>query len=276
MEHRGEQASAAVFREMCEIEKRHVDLVSDWATSLQQRLPPASDFTWRLPPEIAESWDEVQSSSLLTPYRALAIAVTNEERAFALYSYIAAMADDRGVAQLAETLAREELTHATELRVRRRQAYRRELPGKSLPAPDTVETLADLRAVELRLAREIAEAHRAIARSLEAAGDPESAGMLSALAHREAKIASFAGTAKAAASARRGLPAGRQLTDLLQAALRPLEAASEIYEDIIAHADHEDLMNAAQEALQRVVEGISIVGRRLGELQAADDRAQRR
>jgi hypothetical protein len=137
-----------------------------------------------------------------------------------------------------------------------------------------VETLADLRAVELRLAREIAEAHRAIARSLEAAGDPESAGMLSALAHREAKIASFAGTTKAAASARRGLPAGQQVTDLLQAALRPLEAASEIYEDIIAHADHEDLMNAAQEALQRVVEGISIVGRRLGELEAADDRAQ--
>lgn len=50
-------------------------------------------------PHAPETFDsdaaaEIKNSKLLTPYRALATAVRNEERAFAFWSYLAAFADD--------------------------------------------------------------------------------------------------------------------------------------------------------------------------------------
>jgi rubrerythrin len=264
MEQRGDQATAAVFHEMCEIERRHVEMVAGLADSLQRPVPPAAGFAWHLPPDIAESWDAVQHSALLTPYRALAIAVTNEERTFALYSYIAAHADDPAVARQAEALAREELAHAAELRVRRRIAYHREVPGGTRPAAAPVESLADFRDLDARLMRQAAEVHRAVASALEAAGDGESARLVAALAQREGRIAGGDG---AAAIAR---PAG-QPAALLQEALRPLEAASERYENLITAATQEDLLRAAQAALQRVVEAIAALGARLHRLSEHPD-----
>lgn len=265
MEARGEAATAAVFRDMREFEEHHVDMIAHLADRLHQKVPPAEGFTWHLPPEVAESWDAVQHSALLTPYRALAIAVTNEERTFALYSYAAAHADDAVVAQQAEALAREELGHAAELRVRRRLAYRREFPAAphSIAAP--VETLADFRRLDARLMREAADAHHAIAAALAAAGDADSARLVAALAGREEEVAA-PGSGTPPATAPAATPAA-----LLQQALRPLEAASEVYEDLFAEAAEEDLLQAAQAALHRVVEGISALGRRFSQLGARAD-----
>jgi rubrerythrin len=262
MEARGEAATAAVFRDMREIEERHVVMVARLADVLHQAVPPAADFTWCLPPEVAESWDAVQHSALLTPYRALAIAVANEERTFALYSYVAAHADDGAVAQQAEALAREELAHAAELRVRRRLAYRREFSASAHSLAAAVETLAAFRALDARLLREAADAHHAIAAALTAAGDADSARLVAALAEREEEAAA-AGSGRPAVAAE-----GRQPAALLQQALRPLEAASEVYEDLVAEAAEEDLLQAAQAALHRVVEAISALGRRLNQLGA--------
>ena len=156
MELRDEHDTATVFHVMCEIEKRHVDMVEHRAESLHQALPLKAEFTWLLPPEIASSWDEVRHSTLLTPYRALAIAVVNEERAFALYSYIAAASDNPEVTQEAEALALEDLSHATELRVRRRQAFHREFPEKRDPAANRVTSVAEFHDLERHLLLESA------------------------------------------------------------------------------------------------------------------------
>lgn len=259
MDQRGEGETAKVFREMCAIEKGHVDMVARRATSLGRRLPPPAEFTWRLPPELGASWDEVRHSALLTPYRALALAVTNEERAFALYSYIAAAADDDEVAREAETLAREELSHAAELRVLRRRAYHRAFPAER---PAAVESLADFQNLDGHLARRAAEVLTAIAASLDAAGDGESAEQLRHLARREE-------AAVAGAPAGKGYtPQANRPGPLLQEALCPLEAASEHYEHLVDQAASEEVLRAAQDALHRVVEAISALGRRREEIEA--------
>ncbi|MGF1627965.1 MAG: ferritin family protein [Kiloniellaceae bacterium] len=266
MERRGEIETAAVFLKMAEIEKHHVNAVARRAASLQQAVPPSPEFIWRLPPELGDSWDEVQHSSLLTPYRALAIAVTNEERAFAFYSYVAAQATDRQVAELAESLALDELTHASELRVRRRMAYHREFHGRHLPAAARVESLAEFRELERRLERQTVETHREIANLLTTCADAESAALLAAMAQAESTPAAAGGGSAAPSPAPAGKGA-RNVTSLLHAALRPLETASEVYENLIARAEREDLLEAAQSALRKVVERISILGRRIREIE---------
>jgi rubrerythrin len=69
---------------------------------------------------------EITSSSLMTPYRALSMAVRNEERAFAFWSYVAAHADQGEIKRAAETMARQELEHVAKLRKERRRAYHEE------------------------------------------------------------------------------------------------------------------------------------------------------
>lgn len=269
MERRGETETAAVFREMCDIEKGHVDFVAQRARALGQELPPAGGFTWHLPPELSSSWDEVRHSQLLTPYRALAIAVTNEERAFAVYSYLAAQAEEPEVARQAESLAREELAHAAQLRVRRRRAYHSAHPERRRPRRPAPETLAELRALDTDLARQSAAALNAIATALETTGDTSSAGLVAAVAQREAGLAGGkAGPADTAAS-----DIGRSPPGLVREALRQLEFASEVYEEVIAQTERDELLQAAQTSLQRIVEGISLLGHRLSEIDTHDEPA---
>lgn len=265
MARRGEHETAATFRQMVAIEARHVEAVDHWAESLNEPVPPPQEFVWRLPREIAASWDEVRNSSLLSPYRALAIAVTNEERAFALYAYVAAHAADRRVAGEAEAMAREELAHAAELRVLRRQAYRRE-HGAGLHAHvGPVESVAVFRVLEQRLTQAAADAHEGLARALDSAGDAASAALVEAMARQERDPS---------AGARLSLPQAGPATGvasaaLLRRALQPLERASEIYEDLLAQSPGEALMEAEQTALAAVVERIAVVARRIEETEHA-------
>lgn len=262
MDARGEAATAAVFRTMQAFEERHVDSVARLAERLRQTVPPAERYTWLLPAEMTESWETVQHSALLTPYRALSIAVVNEQRAFALYSYVAARAGDDTVARQAEALAREELAHAAELRVRRRQAYRREFPGRKAATPAAVETLADFEALDRRLARQGAAALNAIGRALNTAGDPDSARIVFTLARREEQAAACSEPLPTGVEGR----AAATPLALLGEAVRRLEGASEIYEEVVDRAAQEDLLQAAQAALERVVGAISTLGRRLDSL----------
>ena len=80
-------------------------------------------------------------SALLTPYRALALAVEEAQRNFRTFAHIAALAEPTDVRHEAEHLARNELTRAAALRGARRRAYHAERPS-DLPTP---ATLAELR-----------------------------------------------------------------------------------------------------------------------------------
>lgn len=142
MRQRGEFETAEAFARMLEEERGHVELVARWAGELGVALPEAEPFEWILPRDLSESWEAIAGSALLTPYRAFAIAVENEQRAFAFYSYLAAHAGDRTVAEQAERLAAEELTHAARVRRWRREAYHRERAQPD-PCADTSGEAAD-------------------------------------------------------------------------------------------------------------------------------------
>ena len=73
-----------------------------------------------------ETAAEIKTSRLMTPYRALSMAVRNEERAFAFWSYVAGFAKDPEIKKAAEAMAREELGHVATLRKERRRAYHSE------------------------------------------------------------------------------------------------------------------------------------------------------
>ena len=137
MRRRGEVETADAFRLMLEEEREHVASVARWAERLDVAVPDAGDFGWVLPAELATSWEEIAGSALLTPYRAFAIAVENEQRAFSFYAYLAAHAAERSVAIEAERLAAEELNHAARVRRWRREAYHRERRRGELPASST-------------------------------------------------------------------------------------------------------------------------------------------
>ena len=64
---------------------------------------------------------------LMTPYRAVRLAVINKERVFEILSALAASQDDAVIRRHAEALAQGQLSEIAQLRLRRRQASRSEI-----------------------------------------------------------------------------------------------------------------------------------------------------
>lgn len=91
--------------------------------------------------EADSAMEEAMRSALLTPYRALALAVEEAQRNFRTFAHIAALAEPADLRHEAEHLARNELTRAAALRGARRRAYHAERPT-DIPTP---ATLAELR-----------------------------------------------------------------------------------------------------------------------------------
>lgn len=247
MERRGDEATAAAFRVMLDEERKHVGAVERWAAALGPAREGGARFEWRLPAELWGTWDEVATSARLTPYRAFAIAVDNEQRAFALYSYLAAGATDPRVAAEAEKLALEELGHAALMRRWRRQAWHRE-QREAPEAPPVVTSAEALQKLLARREADIVARHRAVAARLRAVGDDESAALLEQL------VPSWTPARDAPA----GAPA--KLDDdpvhLLVAAQQPLEALADTLEGVLRTLEGE-LFAQGQRALANVIARLS-------------------
>jgi rubrerythrin len=245
MERRGERETAEAMRAMQKEERAHVTSVAHWAEELNQAVPPPEEFEWRLPPELAASWDEIAGSALLTPYRAFSIAVRNEERAFSLYAYLSAHADDARVAGEADKLAGEELEHAALLRRWRRAAYHKDHGGRKR-SRRRITTIEDLDAHLSAREADIAGCHRALAARLREVGDGDSAALLVSLLDEPTR-APGPPVACRDADCRTSNP-----VQLLAAAQKPLELLSEELADVLETADAE-LFAAAEQALSNVV-----------------------
>jgi rubrerythrin len=215
-----------------------------------------------LPPEFAAAWDEVRDSALLTPYRALALAVKNEQRAFVFYTYLAAHAKDPTAAEEAERLALAKLRHATVLRRRRRAAYRKEKTGKGPPDPIDPKLLANwLPEAE----HEIAVCHRSVAHALRLAGDEDSAAVL-----RAASLVPF-GALPASDSCRDRDRHGGDPIRLLAAAQKPLEHLGERLQAALDRCADEAAYRLTQVHLERTVLRLESIKRRLAELTRSEN-----
>ncbi|MBF0334931.1 MAG: ferritin family protein [Alphaproteobacteria bacterium] len=146
MDQAGAREMSSLFRDLAAMERAHEAGIGRWASRDGLGAPQPAGFAWELP----ESFGDEAAPS---PYRALAIAVRNEERAFAFYAYLAAMAPDGETRLRAERLAGEELNHVAQLRAMRRRAFHDE--RRSLrPVPRSIEDLRRTAAVlEDELAR---------------------------------------------------------------------------------------------------------------------------
>jgi rubrerythrin len=118
---------ATVFTQLAAAEREHVDSVARWSQSHLGRPPDPALVRWEAPETFdSETATEIKTSRLMTPYRAVSMAVRNEERAFAFWSYVAGFAEDPEIKKAAEAMAWEELGHVATLRKERRRAYHNE------------------------------------------------------------------------------------------------------------------------------------------------------
>ncbi len=171
MEQYGNTELATLFRRLADEEGEHAAEVERLArqqgVSVEQEVPqPMWD-------DAAESFvdrDEARRPATSTPYKALAYAVQNEERAFRFYSYVAATAADENMRRYAEAFAQEELAHAALLRAQRRNAYHEQNEKGSsarFPDPGSIRSLPDLLYTAVKIARHLAAQLAAIAETHE-------------------------------------------------------------------------------------------------------------
>ena len=120
----GHNDIAGLFESLATEEQSHVDGVQRLSQALLSAPPSAEIERWILPETF--SAEEAGPPTLLTPYKALSIAVRGEERAFAFWSYVASTAANVRVREQAEQMARQELVHASKLRHARRRAFHAE------------------------------------------------------------------------------------------------------------------------------------------------------
>ena len=163
MRRQNKGALAEVFAHLAAAEREHVDSVTRWSQSRRGKAPDPALVRWEAPETFdAETAREIGTSRLATPYRALAMAVRNEERAFAFWSYVAAYSKDSEIKQAAEAMAREELGHVSTLRRERRRAYHKEHEETERRGRDTGVMQIDARALELRLAGQLVDLERGL------------------------------------------------------------------------------------------------------------------
>ena len=101
---------AALFRRLAAIEAKHIANVEGLGEG--RELPPIS--LWELPWDDAESPEALAHDDvhyLMTPYHALSLALTGEQRAAAFFSRMARAAEDQEVRRMALRLRDEEREH---------------------------------------------------------------------------------------------------------------------------------------------------------------------
>ena len=150
----GSPELAALFEQLASEEWGHEGSVQDWSRQRLGKAPDPAAIRWQLPETFdAETAEELASSRLINAYRVLSMAVRNEERAFALWSYIAAQAETAEIREAAERMAHEELEHVSLLRRARRNAYHAERDSR---APEPALTVGALIAQAAALERMLA------------------------------------------------------------------------------------------------------------------------
>lgn len=257
MHRRGDTDTARAFEDMVAEEEAHIGAVQRLADIAGCPDVKPGDYVWRLPEELNASWDSVAGSALLTAYRALSIAVDNEQRAFSFYAFIASEADDPRLVAQAEALAREELGHAAQLRRWRRIAYRKErAAGRKADVP-TPETMPEFEQALAAAEAAISTCHAGLAERLERLRADEAASALRRFARQ-------AGTAPAGerenACHHPDCAADTPLA-LLIAAQRPLEELADLLERAMVESPDEDVREAAVGRLEDAVARIALLGR---------------
>lgn len=242
---RSDEDMHALFLRMAALERDHQAGIGRWAAREGRPAPEPATFSWSFP----ETFDTAEATSL-TPYRALSIAVRNEERAFSFYAYLAALAPDERVRARAEALAREELEHVNQLRALRRQAFHMDRPPPI--AARRVRSLAELQNVAAALDWGSRQAADCAAAALQAAGENDAATLARAAAPPADAATGLASTAMEGARAAGLLTPGTLTPDgALALALRDADEVVEACMAMAEQAADEEVLRQAQILAER-------------------------
>ncbi len=238
----------ALFRFLAGIEDKHADQIRNRSGAKAAHIDGTARVRWELP----EKFEEQEGRSyVLTPYSALAIAVRNEDRAFAFYAYLAAHASSPTIRAAAEVLAQDELDHAALLRRERRKAWRMQPAEPPLEVPNDVTSFfARVAAVE----ELSAQGHRALSRRLIAQGRVFEAKLFSDVADEEESCARDARTRGVSPASGKAPPA-----ETIRDGLRLLESAFNQYAEIAERAQDEKVMTSAQDFQARALKRLSYI-----------------
>lgn len=240
----GQADLVEVFRQLAQLERDHERGLESWARREGRRPPVAAQFSWRLP----ETFGDEADDHPLDPYQALAIAVRNEERAFAFYSYLSALCAGRDdLSTRAEALAREELKHVALLRGWRRRAFH------DRPAParrHNVDSVAEL---------------RQLARGLESGSDEIDA--LAACGDGAPHPGGEPASDTVEAARRAGLLAPGALTPqgALALASRNAQDVLDTYLSVAEAATDQQVLNAAQELAEQAMARLALIRARMAD-----------
>jgi len=146
-----------LFERLAEEERAHETSVAQWSQQRSGKAPDPANIRWELPETFdSEAAGLLAGSRLASVYRILSMAVRNEERAFAFWSYVAAEAETAEIRVAAERMAHEELGHVALLRRARRKAYHTERKDHPQDRPQSqTERLAVAAILERRLADQL-------------------------------------------------------------------------------------------------------------------------
>lgn len=114
---------AEVFDGLVAEKETHLAAIGRWSDAITGKTPDRSALGWDPGASFDDEGAGAIAPELLSAYRAFAMAVRNEERAFAFWSYLAADASSDELRTVCEQMAREELTHMAALRRERRRAF---------------------------------------------------------------------------------------------------------------------------------------------------------
>jgi rubrerythrin len=239
MHGRGDRELERLFVSLAEMKDQHLAQIEQRSRDMLRRLPesPVPDSSlWGG----REDEEEAADSAGLTPYRALALAVRNEDRAFAFHTYVAAHAEDPGLQALAEEFATQALDHGVALRRRRRRAFHLERPE----TPVLPESEAELQAVAAELDGQAARLHDLLADRLAEEGKAQAAELFRRLADEGRQAAGMAGAEPGPVTVAEGI--------------RLLEHAFERYADIAERARQEEVVREAQRLAERSLQRLSM------------------
>ncbi len=226
-----------LFTFLADVEDKHAAQIGERAKSIVGRLPDSSPVRWELPEGFHE---EEGRSYLLTPYSALAIAVRNEDRAFAFYAYLAAHTEDPMIRKAAEDLAKDELEHAALLRRERRKAWRTHPPPELLETSELTSFLARVAVME----GSSAAAHRRLSALLAGQGRSFEAKVFEEAARSEELCAS---DAIARGALRPIATFDSSPSETIRDGLRLLDYAFDQYAETAERAQDEAVLAAAQD-----------------------------
>jgi rubrerythrin len=250
MRHYGSHETFELFERLVSESRERENQIAEWM-KLESIEPIESmePVTWEdelIPTTYdAEARDPYRS----TPYKALAYAAHNADRAFSLYAYISAHAQDPQTERYANILAGDALNRARLLKSRRRRAYHtehRDIRQRQLDTALRLKTLSELHTISASIESRLANLLTLMAKhyaDLEQVAEQSRETMTRCRQHL-VTAGTPAGESKARVETKN---IGKNLHQDILMLFAECERAFNFYDTVMAHAYDEPIMLEAQQ-----------------------------